>query len=192
MLAAARRIVAAVGVPVTVDFEAGYGLAPREVAERLVAIGAAGMNLEDTDHAAGRLTEPERQAERLAGVKAAARAAGADLVLNARVEVFIRREGSPEEQLAAGLERARLYRQAGADCVYPILLADEAMIAAFVEAVGAVNVNVRRRGPLSLERAAALGVRRVSYATSIFREAHELVQRIAAEIEEQAGKSNAE
>ncbi|HWO72789.1 MAG TPA: isocitrate lyase/phosphoenolpyruvate mutase family protein [Dehalococcoidia bacterium] len=185
MLAAARRIVAAVSVPVTVDFEAGYGLAPREVAERLVGIGAAGMNLEDTDHRAGRLADPERQAERLAAVKAAARAAGADLVLNARVDVFIRREGSTEEQLAAGLERARLYRQAGVDCVYPILLADEAMIAAFVEAVGVINVNLRLGGSLSLERASALGVRRVSYATSIFREAHEHVQRVAAEIAEQ-------
>jgi 2-methylisocitrate lyase-like PEP mutase family enzyme len=94
-----------------------------------------------------------------------------NLVLNARVDVFIQRIGTPEEQLEEGLRRARLYRQAGADCIYPILLSDESMIAAIVEAAGVVNLNVRRGGPISLARAAALGARRVSYATSLYREA---------------------
>ena len=53
MLEAAARIVSAVDVPVTVDFEAGYRLSPRGIVERLVEIGAAGLNLEDTDHHAG-------------------------------------------------------------------------------------------------------------------------------------------
>src|SRR5687767_5292761 len=50
MLAAGARIIGAVSVPVNVDFEAGYGLSPREIVERLVGIGAAGLNLEDSDH----------------------------------------------------------------------------------------------------------------------------------------------
>ncbi|HEX5368140.1 MAG TPA: isocitrate lyase/phosphoenolpyruvate mutase family protein, partial [Dehalococcoidia bacterium] len=50
MLAAAARIKSAVSVPVTVDFEAGYGMAPREVVERLIEAGASGFNYEDTDH----------------------------------------------------------------------------------------------------------------------------------------------
>src|SRR6185436_2904384 len=53
MLAAAARIARAVSVPVTVDFEAGYGLAPATMIERLLEAGAAGCNFEDTDHAAG-------------------------------------------------------------------------------------------------------------------------------------------
>lgn len=183
MLAAAARITAAVAVPVTVDFEAGYQMEPREIVERLIAVGAAGLNFEDSDHRkAATLVEAEWQAERLAKLKAAARAAGVDLFLNARVDVFIHHLGSPEEQLAEGLRRARLYRQAGADCIYPIILSDAAMLSAFVEAVQVVNVNLRRGGPLSLERAAAIGVRRVSYATSIFREAMNAVERISGEI----------
>jgi 2-methylisocitrate lyase-like PEP mutase family enzyme len=183
MLAAAARIAAAVAVPVTVDFEAGYEMEPREVAQRLIAIGAAGLNLEDSDHHGGAvLVEAEWQAERLATLKAAAGAAGVDLFLNARVDVFLHRVGSSEEQLEEGLRRARLYRQAGADCIYPITLSDEAMLSTFVETVQVVNINVRRGGPLSLERAAALGLRRVSYATSIFREAMNAVERITAEV----------
>ena len=51
MLAAAGRIVRSVEVPVTVDAEAGYGMEPAEVVAALLAVGAAGCNLEDTDHA---------------------------------------------------------------------------------------------------------------------------------------------
>jgi 2-methylisocitrate lyase-like PEP mutase family enzyme len=169
MLAAAARITRAVAVPVTVDFEAGYGLAPREIVERLIAAGAAGFNYEDTDHRGeGALVDAERQAERIAALKEASRAAGVNLVLNARVDVFIQRQGSLEEQIAEGLRRAALYRQAGADCVYPILLSDEQAIAAFAKD-GPMNVNLRPGGQLTLQHAAELGVRRVSYAVSLFR-----------------------
>jgi 2-methylisocitrate lyase-like PEP mutase family enzyme len=183
MLAAAARIARAVTLPVSVDFEAGYGLAPREIAQRLIAAGAAGMNLEDSSHrGGGPMVGAEPQAERLAAVKAAARSEGVDLVLNARVDVFIHRQGSAEEQLAEAIRRARLYREAGADCVYPILLGDPALIAALVEAAGVVNVNLRRGGPLTLARAAALGVRRVTWGTSLFRETATALERIAAEL----------
>src|SRR3954454_9192412 len=63
MLAAAARIARGVDVPVTVDAEAGYGIEPAELVAALRSGGAAGCNLEDTDHAAGRLRDPERQAE---------------------------------------------------------------------------------------------------------------------------------
>jgi 2-methylisocitrate lyase-like PEP mutase family enzyme len=183
MLAAAARIIGAVDVPVTVDFESGYGLSPREIAERLIAIGAAGLNLEDSDHRCERrMLDAEYQAQRISDLKATARTAGVGLVINARVDVFILRLGTPEEQLAEGVRRARLYREAGADCVYPILLSDEHAIRSLVEAAGVININVRRGGPISLAKAAELGVRRVSYATSIFREAMAAVERLAADI----------
>ena len=187
MLLAATRIIAAVSVPVTVDFESGYGLAATEIAERLIAAGAAGLNLEDSDHRGARaMVDAEWQAERLSDLKAAAQKAGADLVINARVDVFIHRLGTPEEQLAEALRRARLYSEAGADCIYPILLSDEDMIRALVKEAGTINVNVRRGGPISLARAAELGVRRVSYATSIFRSAMTEVERVAAEVKAEA------
>src|SRR5436190_19175496 len=76
MLAAAARIARGVDVPVTVDAEAGYGMEPAEVVAALRAAGAAGCNLEDTDHAVGRLREPGRHAEWLHGVRQAASADG--------------------------------------------------------------------------------------------------------------------
>ena len=61
VLAAVARIVRAVSVPVTVDFERGYRLAPAELVERLAATGAIGLNLEDSDPATGGLAFPVRR-----------------------------------------------------------------------------------------------------------------------------------
>ena len=67
MVAAAARIATSVEVPVTVDAEAGYGMEPAELVTALRSAGAAGCNLEDTDHTAGCLRDPERHAEWLKG-----------------------------------------------------------------------------------------------------------------------------
>ncbi len=72
MFAAAGRVARVVPVPVTVDAEAGYGMEPRELVDRLLEIGAVGCNLEDTDHRAGGLVDADANAERLAAIRAAA------------------------------------------------------------------------------------------------------------------------
>jgi 2-methylisocitrate lyase-like PEP mutase family enzyme len=188
MLAAAARISRAVTVPVTVDFEAGYGLDPREIVERLIEAGAVGLNFEDTDHQAGNgLVDADAQSERIAALVGAGKSMGVPLVLNARVDVFIQRKGTLDEQVVEGLRRARLYKQAGADCIYPIVLGDEAAIARFVEAVGPINVNLRPGGPLTLQTGASLGVRRVSYAASIFRATMTSLEGLAADLKTEVG-----
>src|SRR4029077_10305094 len=72
MVAAAGRVARAVSVPVTVDAEAGYGMAPRDLVDRLLETGAVGCNLEDTDHRAGGLVDAGAHAERLGGLPGAA------------------------------------------------------------------------------------------------------------------------
>jgi 2-methylisocitrate lyase-like PEP mutase family enzyme len=172
MLAAVARIAGSIGdLPLTADLEGGYGLAPRDLVDRLLAAGAVGLNLEDSDHRAGGLLEVEEQAQRIAAVKAAGHAAGVDVVLNARVDVFIRQVGAPETRMDEALRRARRYVQAGADCLYPIWLADEAEIATFVSGVDApVNIYARDAAP-PVTRLAELGVRRVTYGSGLFQAA---------------------
>jgi 2-methylisocitrate lyase-like PEP mutase family enzyme len=167
--AAVARITRSVDVPLTADLEAGYGLEPAEFAARLVASGAVGCNYEDTDHhGAGVLVDADRQAERVAAVKAAARVQGVDIVLNARVDTYVNRIGSPEETLAEAGRRGRLYLEAGADCVYPIGVADEAAIAQLVQSLAApVNVMVRPGTP-SVARLAELGVARATFGSGLF------------------------
>ena len=152
MLAAVARVTRAVEVPVTADMEGGYGLEPDELAQRLSETGAVGLNLEDTDHANYPALLPAGvQAARIAAVKAAG-----ELVLNARVDVHLR-----GGETAEALERAAAYRDAGADCVYPIGVGDEEVISRFVDLGVPVNVLLRPGAP-SIERLAGLGVARVS------------------------------
>jgi 2-methylisocitrate lyase-like PEP mutase family enzyme len=158
MLAAVVRIVRSVEVPVTADLEAGYGLPASELVAGARAAGAAGLNLEDTDPRSRALVTVERQVERISAV----RAAGPELVLNARVDVFLR--GAPFEEAVA---RGRAYLAAGADCAYPIGLEDLDAIGALVAAIeGPVNVHVRP-GWMPLRELAGLGVRRASFGTSL-------------------------
>src|SRR4051794_12776599 len=89
MLAVAARMASAVDVPVTVDAEAGYGMEPAELVAALRSAGAAGFNLEDSDHAAGRLRDPDRHAEWLAAVRQAASELDYRPVINARIDVFL-------------------------------------------------------------------------------------------------------
>src|SRR4051794_38484009 len=167
VLAVVARVVAAVpDVPVTADLEAGYGLEPADLAQRLLATGAVGCNLEDTDHAAGGRTL--RDADEQAAYLAAVRAAAPDLVLNARVDVHVRASGEPSTRLDAALDRARRYADAGADCVYPIALGDEAALATFVARAG-VPVNALWTGDAPPPaRLAELGVARVSVGGGVF------------------------
>src|SRR5947207_6928275 len=126
MLATAARIARGVEVPVTIDAEAGYGMAPDELVGALQSAGAAGCNLEDTDHTAGSLRDPDRHAEWLGAVRSAASAGGYGLVINARVDVFLgpffagAGPGTQKELVPEALARVNAYLEAGADCAYPI------------------------------------------------------------------------
>ena len=176
MLAAVARIAAAVDVPVTADLEAGYGLEPLDLVEGLLGAGAVGLNFEDSDHQGGGMVDAESQAERLAAIKQAGREAGVDVVLNARVDVFLH-DGEVDE----AVRRGRLYAQAGADCVYPIGVRGRDAIRRLVEEVGApLNVLVMPGG-LSLEELGELGVARASFGSGLMRTAMDAAARQAAD-----------
>ena len=165
MLAAVGRIAAAVEISLTADLEAGYGLSPDELVAGLLEAGAVGLNQEDTDHTSGRLKDPDSHAERLAAIKDAGRRAGVDVVLNARVDSFLRAgpDADPEAVLEDALARGRRYAEAGADSVYPLGVRGRAAIRRLVEETGApVNI-AAAPGGLGRSELAALGVGRVSF-----------------------------
>jgi 2-methylisocitrate lyase-like PEP mutase family enzyme len=192
MFAAAARIARALDVPVTVDAEAGYGMGPAELVSELRRIGAAGCNLEDTDHRVGRLRDPEEQAEWLGDVRQASSEAGYPIVINARIDVFLATVlgggAQPQgELLGEGLTRAARYLAAGADCVYPIALWEPDAIRSFVsEAGGPVNALAIPNAP-SVPELAELGVARVSWGTLLY---HATLASFTEALEElEAGRS---
>ena len=171
MFAAAGRVARAVSVPVTVDAERGYGMRPREFVERLLAIGAVGCNLEDTDHQAGGLVDAGAHAQWLADVRAAADDVEVPVVINARIDTFLPANGIPEpERIAETIRRGRLYHEAGADCLYPIGVRTKADLAALVaELPGPVNGNPSDE--LDLATLQELGVARVTFGPRFYRAA---------------------
>jgi 2-methylisocitrate lyase-like PEP mutase family enzyme len=183
MLAAIRRIAAAVRVPVTADIEAGYGEAPESVAETIRGVldaGAAGVNLEDSwERDGGRvLADLALQEERIRAAREAAQAAGVSLVINARTDVFLYGLGDEAE----AIRRLNAYLRAGADCAFPILVSDPPLIARLVEAIqGPVNIFAGPGAP-SIPDLERLGVARVSFGSALSRAALGLTRRIADEL----------
>ncbi|MFG2049425.1 isocitrate lyase/phosphoenolpyruvate mutase family protein [Micromonospora sp. NPDC048935] len=171
MFAAAGRIAGAVAVPTTVDAEAGYGLPPTELVARLLEIGAVGCNLEDTDHRAGGLADADAFAGWLAEVRTAAENAGVPIVINARVDVFLPSARVPEpERVAEAVKRGRLYRDAGADCIYPIGVRSRDDLTTLVNELDCpVNGNVGDQLDLAAHR--EIGTARVSFGPRFYRAA---------------------
>jgi 2-methylisocitrate lyase-like PEP mutase family enzyme len=180
-----RRIARSVPVPVTADIEAGYELSPTELVGRLLDAGAVGCNLEDTDHhGGGGLVDADAHADRLRAVRSAATDAGVQIVLNARIDV-LRLAGDRRELFDEAVRRAGRYLQAGADCVFPIRLADDELIGEFVRRVDG-PVNVVAGGAPPLARLAQLGVRRISFAGALMKDLYRVhearLTQIAAEL----------
>lgn len=174
MFAAVARIARAVKVPVSADVEGGYGLAPKELVERLLEAGAVGCNLEDS--AGGVLRDPREQAEFLAEVRAAA---AGRLFVNARVDVFVHGDGNPER----AIERAALYVAGGADCVYPILAPADVLPLLRSGIQGPLNALARLDGegpsPAAL---GGLGATRVTFGPGLQRRSAAALREIAARL----------
>jgi 2-methylisocitrate lyase-like PEP mutase family enzyme len=178
MFSAVARIARVVEVPVTADLEGGYGLSAEEFVARMLAAGVVGCNLEDTDHSSsGVLLDPVRHADYLAAVKAAGRAAGVDIVLNARVDVFLRQVGEPAERARLAIERARHYVQAGVDCVFPFGIREEADIQAMLRALDCPLNVIALPGVPPTARLRELGVARISFGGRLHRAAQSELQR---------------
>lgn len=168
MIAATERIARTVRLPVTADIENGYGATPAEVgatARAVIEAGAVGVNLEDGLDAPPGLRPLDDAVARLRAARAAAEAAGVPIVINARVDVYVRGYGeSAAQRYDETLRRARAYLAAGADCIYPIGLGDAESIGGLARALDApVNI-MARPGVPDAATLTRLGVARVSMA----------------------------
>jgi 2-methylisocitrate lyase-like PEP mutase family enzyme len=184
MFAAVGRVAHVSDLPLTADIESGYGLGAEQLVERLLAAGAVGCNLEDSDPSTGRLRPIEEQADRLARVREAATAAGVGLVLNARVDVFLPRVQGVEDRVGEAVRRGRRYLEAGADCVYPILAPLETLDGLVREIGGPVNA-IATPDAAVIAALTATNVARISLAGSLFRAAQDQLRALVEGLEPQ-------
>lgn len=174
MLDNLRRIVEAVGVPVSTDLEGGYGPSPDEVAStvtRALEAGAVGFNFEDQIVGSSEIYDISLQSSRVAAARSAADAAGVAAFVNARTDLFLKAkpEDHTEAMLNEAIERAKTYEQAGASGFFAPGLADEKLIATLCNATALpVNIIALPHVPPT-EKLASLGVARISYGPVPYR-----------------------
>lgn len=170
----ARRIVAAVELPVSIDLEGCYGVAPDIVAETVaaaLATGAVGINFEDQVVGGEGFHAIEDQVRRIAAARTAADALNVPAFINARTDLFLKTPafGHDQAMLEAALERATAYEQAGASGFFAPGLADEELIARLCAGTALpVNILAKPGGP-EKHRLAELGVARISHGPGPYR-----------------------
>lgn len=182
-LAHAQDLVASVTVPVSGDFENGYGDAPETCAEtvRLAAeAGLAGISIEDEAWPENAPYDRALATDRIRAAAAAARALPRDFVLVARADGVM----NGHYDLAEAISRIRDFEAAGADCVYIPMPPAFADIATICNAV-AIPVNALVAGPFAAHTKAefaAAGVARLSLGSALARATHKVIEDAATEM----------
>jgi 2-methylisocitrate lyase-like PEP mutase family enzyme len=170
-----QRIKSCTNIPLSVDLETGYTDNPRELIEniqRLVDIGVAGINLEDSQG-------EEIYLKKLRAIKNHLTKNNQKLFINARTDGFLLKLESP---LETTLKRAKLYQDAGADGLFVTAIADTAMIKEIAASttlplnlVGSPNLS-------SFKTLAECGVRRISMAVFLYKATYNHMENFVKEI----------
>jgi len=185
-------IVNALHVPVTVDFEAGYGNTLNEILDsvkKIIATGIVGINIEDSIDLSPVLIDEKEFCERISAIRALSDSLGFHLVINARTDSFYTSLGSPREKLAESIKRGNKYREAGADCIFVQPVWEKETISTLVKEInGPINIlaNPGNSGriPPSVRELQELGVARLSLGSGLMKATLALMKKVADELSE--------
>ena len=177
-LAHAEALVAATPLPVSGDFENGFGDSPEDVAEtvRLAAeVGLSGISVEDTQMIPGNAPYPfDLAVERIKAGVAAARALGRPFIFCARADGVM--HGTYD--LAEAIRRLQAFETAGADLLYIPVPPGREELRQILASV-TKPVNALAAGPLkamTVAEMATMGVRRISTGSQIARLTHAVLR----------------
>jgi 2-methylisocitrate lyase-like PEP mutase family enzyme len=128
VFANAERIMAAVDLPLTVDFEGGYALDPGATAANVAALNATGVvgcNFEDQviggANDSGGVHPLKEQAKRIVAIR---KAVGDAFFINARTDLYLKTQDHDLALVDAVIERGKAYADAGASGFFVPRLAD--------------------------------------------------------------------
>ena len=193
LLETVTGIVNAVHVPVTVDFEAGYGNNLDEIinsVKQAIATGIVGINIEDSIDLNPVLIDEMEFCERISAIRALSDSLGFHLVINARTDSFYTSQSSPPEKLSESIKRGNKYREAGADCIFVQPVWEKETISTLVREINApINIlaNPGNAGgiPPTVRELQDLGVARLSLGSGLMKATLSLIKKVADELSEQ-------
>lgn len=168
----AESIVSATSLPVSGDFENGFGDAPDVVEEtvRLSAeIGLAGISIEDISFPDIQPYDFNLAVERIQAASAMARSLPKDFILVARADGFMHDSYDLDE----AIRRIQAFEAAGADCVYVPYLKDLKTVTKVCRSVSIpVNVGISTVENVSMEEFANAGAARISLGMAMATATH--------------------
>jgi 2-methylisocitrate lyase-like PEP mutase family enzyme len=141
------------------------------------------MNLEDGSSDPARpLIGFELAVEKIKAARAAAVEMRAQIVINARTDIYLLPGGNPDADYSEALRRLLAFRDAGADCVFAPGLKDAETIGRLAKAVECPLNILAAPGSPSIPELAVLGVARVSVGSGPMRATLGLLRRLAEEL----------
>jgi len=194
LLATLKKITSLVNIPVTADIESGYAdndIQLRENIKRLIEAGIVGINIEDTDKKSRNIHTIEAQCNKIRLIKKVADEVGIPVFINARTDGFLHGElfATPVAQFEEIVIRGLAYKEAGADCFFPIALKQKEDIEQLVTLLKMPINIITIPGVPDLKILSKAGVARVSLGPSFLKIAVKAMKNIAVQLQDYDGLS---
>lgn len=180
-----QRIITSVDIPVTIDFEGGYGKSPAEVKDNVIKIieaGGVGINFEDQIVNGKGLYSIEDQCARINAIHEAAKHTEIPIFINTRTDLFFKTDATNHnnELLEEALLRASAYAESGANGFFVPGLKDAKYIKKLCEhSPIPINIMVMPDAPKP-KQLAELGVARISYGPGPYCQAMDFLKQIGS------------
>lgn len=176
-----------VHVPVTADIESGYAEDEKQLEHnirQLIKTGIAGINIEDTNKETHSLLPEEVQCRRIKLIKEIGLDMDVPLFINARTDTFIHAKNfhSAQQLVDETIRRGKAYKDAGADCFYPILMQEQAHIKTVVDELNMPLNILMISGIPNLQTLEQMGVARVSLGPGYLKYALKAMKDIALKL----------
>lgn len=185
-----NQITDSVNLPVTADIESGYAKNDSEFREnikRILETGIVGINIEDTNHITKTLNSVSTQCKKIREIREIANNMDIPLFINARADVMLYDSVSDTSKLEELIYRGLAYKEAGADCFFPIALRKEEDIRQLVTQIK-MPVNILAiQGVPDLNTLNEIGVTRVSLGPGFLKIAVQSMKTLAIKLKDYNG-----
>ena len=192
LLSILKRIAGNVSIPVTADIESGFAqdeIQLEKNIEQLLQTGVVGVNFEDSDKKTNSLLPRETQCQRIARIKKVSEKSKVPLFINARTDVYTKGAEfiTPRSRFEETMKRGLAYKDAGADCFFPLAMYEHDEIKKAVKLLQMpINIIIIPGVP-ELNVLEEMGVARVSLGPSFLKTAIKAMKNLATKLQKHDG-----